>query len=414
MKTGALHGIRILDLSTVLMGPYATQILADMGADVIKIEGPAGDSSRYITDGRSRGMGGSTLNLHRNKRGLVLDLKHPDGKAALLRLAEGADVLFYNIRPQAMARLGLDYAALRAVNPRIVYCGAYGYRRDGPYGHKGAYDDLIQGASGIAALNGRLYGEPAYVPTVLCDKVAGLTAVYAITAALLHRERTGEGQEIEVPMFETLVSFTMLEHIRDHAFEPPLSPVGYARLLTRNRRPYRTQDGYACILPYTDRNWRDLFAYVGRPELAQDERYVSIRARTQHIDALYTQLAEFAATRTTAEWMAFCDRVSIPAAPVNDLADMWEDPHLRATGFFSTAEHPTEGKYKVIGFPVNFSASPMTLRRHAPRLGGNSIEVLREAGFSEAHIQRMLQQGATVDHSDGSPIAPPAAGDESP
>lgn len=397
MKPGALQGIRILDLSSVLMGPYATQILGDLGADVIKVEMPGGDNSRYITKGHHEGMGGNTMNLQRNKRGIVLNLKHPEGKAALMRMVQDADVFFFNIRPQAMARLGLSYAEVSAVNPRIIYAGAYGYDKDGPYGAKGAYDDLIQGISGIAALNARLTGEPRYVPTVMCDKISGLTVVYTILAALLHRERTGEGQQVDVTMFETMVGFTMLEHIRDFVFEPPLAQVGYARLLTPNRRPYATADGYVCMLPYSDANWRDVFHFTGKPELAEDPRFATIRGRTENINDLYLYLADVAPTHSTAEWLEFCDANNIPASPVLDLQDMFEDPHLKQTGFFQTAEHPSEGEYKVIGFPARFSKTPMGLHRHAPRLGEHSRELLAEAGYSEAEIQALLDAGAAAE-----------------
>ncbi len=396
MTAGPLQGIRILDLSSVLMGPYATQILGDMGADVIKVEMPGGDSSRYITKGRHEGMGGMTLNLHRNKRGIVLNLKHPEGKAALMRMVKDADVFFYNIRPQAMARLGLSYEEVSAENPSIIYAGAYGYHKEGPYGPKGAYDDLIQGISGIAGLNNRLLGEPRYVPAAICDKISGLTALYSILAALLHRERTGEGQQVDITMFETMVGFNMLEHIRDFVYEPPLSQVGYVRLLTPNRRPFASADGFVCILPYSDTNWRDIFNYAELKHLAEDERYTTIRGRTEHADELYGHLAAAAARHTTAEWLEFCDGHNIPCAPVLDLQDMFEDPHLKQTGFFQTAKHPSEGEYKVIGFPTRFSKTPMALHRHAPRAGEQSREILAEAGFSEAEIQALLDAGAAA------------------
>jgi crotonobetainyl-CoA:carnitine CoA-transferase CaiB-like acyl-CoA transferase len=397
MNKGPLQGIRILDLSAVLMGPFATQILGDMGADVIKVEIPGGDNSRYITKGHHEGMGGNTMNLQRNKRGIVLDLKKPSAKKALLRMVESADVFFYNIRPQAIERLGLSYEAIKAINPRIIYCGAYGYHRDGPYGEKGAYDDLIQGISGIAALNARIYGEPRYVPAVMCDKISGLTVVYSITAALLHRERTGEGQQVDVTMFEAMVAFNMLEHIRDHVFEPPLKKLGYDRLLTPHRRPFNTADGYVCMLPYSDANWRDVFIFAGRAELAEEERFSTIRRRTENIDTLYGILADMVTGHTTAEWIEFCDGHNIPSSPVLDLEDMFEDPHLKQTGFFEPAHHPTEGDYKMIGFPVRFEKSPMGLHRHAPRLGEHSREVLSEAGLSEEEITAMVAEGATFD-----------------
>jgi crotonobetainyl-CoA:carnitine CoA-transferase CaiB-like acyl-CoA transferase len=389
LKDGPLTGIRVLDLTSVVMGPFATHILADLGADVIKVESPEGDSVRNYQPLRNPGMSGSFLNLHRNKRSVVLDLKSAAGRAALDRLIGGADVFVHNLRPRAIERLGYTYERVRALKPDIVYCGAYGFGAKGPYGDKAAYDDLIQAGSGVAALYQEVHGEPGYVPTVICDKLTGQAAAYAILAALFARERGGGGQAIEVPMLETTVEFNLVEHMSGFAFEPPLGPPGFPRLMDRSRKPYRTRDGYACILPYSDRNWQDFYAFTGRIEFAHDERFARLPQRVRNIAVLYRMVEEEAAKRSTAEWVEFCDRVSIPCMPVLGLEDLPADPHLRAVGLFSVAEHPSEGKYRAVRMPVGFSAAPFRIRRHAPRLGEHTAEVLAEAGMSREEIARV-------------------------
>lgn len=379
-----LGGIRVLDLTTVLMGPVATQILGDLGADVIKVEGPEGDIVRGYKPARSEGMPGIFLNLHRNKRSVVLDLKSPEGVANLRRLITTADVLVHNIRSEAMERLGFGPDAVRALNPRLVYCLANGFRQDGPYARKAAYDDVIQAGAGLTDMIGRINGTPQYVPTALCDKVAGMTIAWSVLAALFHRERTGEGQVVEVPMFETNIAFNLVEHIAGWSFAPPVGDVGFARYMTRNRRPFRTRDGHVCILPYTEKNWQDFFAGIGRGEVLLDPRFADFTNRIRNIDALYAILAECALERTTAEWVAYCDSISIPAMEVKRFEDLWEDPHLQKIGFFEEAEHPSEGLYTNIPMPVQFSAGKTGLRRPAPRLGEHTAEVLAELDRLEA------------------------------
>jgi crotonobetainyl-CoA:carnitine CoA-transferase CaiB-like acyl-CoA transferase len=379
---GPLGGVRVVDLTNVVMGPYATHILADLGADVIKVESPEGDSFRNYKPSRSPGMAGSFLHLNRNKRSVVLDLKTADGKAALDRLIETADVFVHSLRPKAITKLGYTYEAVRAIKPDIVYCGAYGFSASGPYGNKAAYDDLIQAGSGIAALQAKLTGVPAYVPTVLCDKLAGQTIANAIMAALFQRATGRGGQAIEVPMFETTIEFAFVEHLSGFAFEPPLGKPGFGRILNLTRKPFRTKDGFACILPYSDRNWRDFYEFTGRFEFKDDPRFASLAERVPNIDVLYSLVEEEAPKRTTEEWVAFCDGVSIPCMPVLDLEDLPDDPHLKAVEFFGVAEHPTEGRYRTIRRPVSFSSAPFRIRRHAPRLGENTAEVLAEVGLS--------------------------------
>jgi len=392
---GPLTGVRVLDLTTVIMGPFATHILADLGADVIKIESPEGDSLRHYEPLRSPGMSGNVLNLHRNKRSIVLDLKRPECRAALDRLIERADVFVHNLRANAIGRLGYDYERVRTINSNIVYCGAYGFGAKGPYADKPAYDDLIQAGSGVAALFGQVHGEPAYVPTVICDKLAGQAIAYSVMAALYQVARGGGGQAIEVPMLETTIEFNLAEHMFGAAFVPPLSRPGFTRLLTRSRKPYRTQDGYACILPYSDQNWRDFYEFTGRVEFKSDARFKRLSDRVQNISVLYQMLEEEAVKHTTQEWMRFCDRVNIPCMPVLSLDNVADDPHVKAVELFSTAEHPSEGRYRMVRRPVSFSRAPFRVRRHAPRLGEHTRSVLEEAGLSAQEIDRIIVGAGT-------------------
>ncbi|MBN4093439.1 MULTISPECIES: CoA transferase [Methylobacterium] len=387
---GPLAGVRVVDLTSVIMGPSATHMLADLGADVIKIETPEGDSFRHYRPARGAGMGGNFLHLNRNKRSVRLDLKRPAARAALDRLIATADVLVHSMRPDAILRLGYGYERVRALRPDIVFCGAYGFGADGPYAHKAAYDDLIQAGSGLAALQTAAYGQPGYLPTVLCDKIAGQAIACAILAALYERRAGGGGQAVEVPMFETMVEFNFVEHMVGYAFEPPLGPPGFNRVLSPRRKPYRTRDGHACILPYSDRNWRDFFIHTGRLEFVDDPRFAPLAVRVENIEILYALVEEEAPRRTTAEWVAFCDSVSIPCMPVLGLEDLPEDAHLKAVGFFGSAEHPSEGRYRTMRRPVSFSGSRFAIRRHAPRLGEHTAEVLAEAGLEPAEIAALM------------------------
>jgi len=391
---GPLSGVRVLDLTTVVMGPFATQLLAELGADVIKVEPHDGDNMRHPAPMRNPGMGYIFLNLNRGKRGIVLDLKKPQGHEALMRLIPRTDVLVYNVRPQAMARLGLSYEDLRKVNPKIIYVGAYGYSQRGPYAAKAAYDDLIQGISGIPSLVKKSgAAAPSYAPVNLADRVTGLHAVYAVTAALFHRERTGQGQSVEVPMFESLAHFVLGDHSAGLTFDPPSGDAGYARLLAR--KPYQTSDGYLCILVYNDKQWKSFTDSIGQPDLMQDPRFATQANRARHISEIYAWLAGVIRKRSTAEWMALMEKADIPVAPVNDVSDLVADPHLAATGFFSMEEHPSEGRLRTMRTPTGWSDSPPGPQRHAPRLGEHSMEVLKEAGYSDAEIAELVRNGAT-------------------
>jgi crotonobetainyl-CoA:carnitine CoA-transferase CaiB-like acyl-CoA transferase len=386
----------IIDLTTVMFGPYCTQIMGEMGADVIKVEPPEGDIGRQTGVARSPGMSAAHLMKGRNKRSVVLDLKQPAGLAALERLTHTADVFVHNMRPQAARKLGIDYEAVSAWKPDIVYAAAIGFGADGPYAERPAYDDLIQGMAGVAGLYGMVTGEPRYAPTVMADKTSGLFLLYAISMALFHHERTGEGQQVQVPMFECMVSFLMNEHMQGRAFEPALGTAGYQRLLTTHRRPYATADGYLCVLPYNNRHWQRFFGLIGRPELAADPRFAQQAARSKHIDALYAIVAESMREHSTAEWLELLGKADIPCGPVNTPEEVFDDPHLQAVGMFPQSDHPTEGKIRHIKVPVTFSKTPGGMRRHAERLGGSSAAVLRELGYSEEQIAEMVKHGTTL------------------
>jgi crotonobetainyl-CoA:carnitine CoA-transferase CaiB-like acyl-CoA transferase len=374
---GPLAGVRVVDLTTVAMGPYATQILGDMGADVIKVEAPEGDVFRYAAPARNPGMGAAYMNLNRNKKSVVLDLKKPEDREKLLALAKDADVFVYNVRPQSMRKLGLDYETLSKLNPRLIYCGTYGFSESGPYAGQPAFDDIIQAMSGLAALQGR-NGDagPEYVNTIIADKAAGLTAAYAISMALYERERSGKGQAIEVPMFETIVSFTLLEHMAGATFVPAEHAMGYERVLSPNRKPYRTKDGYIGLLPYTTAQWQRFFAAAGEAALASDARVTDPSTRSRNINFLYAELARIVATRTTGEWVALLKDADIPMTPVREPEDLLEDPHLAALDFFHRTSHPTEGDVRTIGIPVTFSRTPGSIRSLPPTLGEHTKEIL--------------------------------------
>ena len=399
--SGALDGIRIIDVTSVLLGPYATQMLGDMGADVIKVEGPpTGDIARNMGTVRSVNMGGIFLNANRNKRSLALDLKKDAAKEVLRRLIPTGDVFVHNMRPQAMAALGFDYDAVAALKPDVIYVGAYGFGQDGPYRAKPAYDDAIQAASGLSSLFVRQDGQVRYVPSAIADKVVGLTLSQAIAVALLHKERTGEGQFVEVPMLETMVSFNMIEHLNSQAYVPPDGEMGYQRVTTPSRRPFPTRDGHVCILPYSDRHWVKFFTAVGRPELMDDPRFSTYRARIMSVDDLYGFIAEVTPGKTTAEWLALCDEAEIPCMPIVDISELMRDEHLQAVGMFEAHHHPSEGDTVLARPPVKFSKTPSAIRSHAPCFGEHGGDVLRELGYDEDTIVQLREAGVLLRDSE--------------
>lgn len=391
---GPLAGVRVIDLTSVLMGPYATQIFADLGADVVKVEAPDGDTTRYLPPGPDPARGGMFLNVNRGKRSLALDLKQPAARDALLKLIEGADVFVHSMRPGAIRRLGLDYPALHAVNPRLVYANLYGFGREGPYRDYPAYDDIVQAASGLVDLQARLSeGRPTYLGTVVADKVAGLTGTYAILAALFARTRTGEGQEVEVPMFETLVSFTMIEHLCGALFDPPQGPPEYPRVTATARRPYATKDGFIGVMIYNDKHWRSFFHALGDPEWTRDPMFASMRSRTENIGTVLTKIAEVMRERTTDEWLALLRAAEVPAMAIATPADLLHDSHLEATGFWNERESEF-GRLRFPGIPTRFSATPGAIGDPGPALGADSRAILAEAGLAPAAIDALLASGA--------------------
>jgi crotonobetainyl-CoA:carnitine CoA-transferase CaiB-like acyl-CoA transferase len=393
---GPLAGVRIIDLTTVVLGPYATQMLGDLGADVIKVESPDGDTTRHTGPRRHPYMAAMFLGANRNKRSIAIDLKTAAGRDVLARLIDTADVFVHNVRPQKLKPLGLAPEALLARQPRLIFAAIHGWRADGPYGGRPAYDDLIQGVAGIAGLMETMTGEPRYAPTILADKTCGLMTVQAILAALYHREKTGRGQAVEIPMFETMVSYLMVEHLYGATFTPPESEIGYTRVLAPWRRPYRTADGRICMIAYTDRQWQRFWQAAGRPEMMDDPRFADLAARTAHVDDVYRLAGEALATKTTAEWLALFDELEIPAGPVNGLADLAEDPHLKAIGFFRHVVHPSEGDLVMPDAPLRFSDSPASITRLPPRFGEHGREILGEIGLSGEEIEALAAAGGVV------------------
>jgi crotonobetainyl-CoA:carnitine CoA-transferase CaiB-like acyl-CoA transferase len=376
------------------MGPYCTQIMADLGADVIKVESPAGDTSRYVGPTKTAGRSGMFTNLNRGKRGIVLDLQKPEGAALCLRLAAKADVVLHSMRKPAIERLGLDYPAIAAVNPGVIYASLYGFGRNGRYSGKAAYDDTIQAISGLAMLQAEINPEPQYVTTVVGDKVCALSAAYALMAALFSRERGGGGQEIEVPMFEVMTSFLLVEHIAGAAYDPPMGRPVYERTVTRNRRPYKTRDGYLSVLVYNDKQWQRFTTLAERPELAADARFITQSARSTHMADFCLVVADILAGRTTAQWLELLEKAEIPVARLNSTQDLYTDPHLQDVGFFKSIQDPHDGGLRLPEHPVRFSGTPAGFTRAGPLLGEHTAEVLGELGLSELELQGLEARGA--------------------
>lgn len=396
--TGPLVGVRVIDMTSILMGPYAAQLLGDMGADVIKVEAPVGDMVRDLGPMQNPRMGSLYLHVNRSKRGLVLDLKQPAGLEAVKKLLATADVLLYNVRPQAMARLGLGYDVVQKINPRLLYVGTFGFGQDGPYAAKPAFDDLIQGAIGLPSLIKQAGSDvPRYVPSNIVDRTVGLYAVTSLCAALFHREKTGRGQKIDIPMFETMISHLLSDHIGGQTFDPPNGPPGYPRLLASERRPYKTADGFVCAVIYSDKQWASFFKALGRSEIFEnDPRFLNLTVRTQHINDLQALAAKIFLERTTNAWLELLDQADIPTMPLHTLETIFDDPHLTAVNMFEWIEHPTEGRVRRVAVPTTWTDSQPTPGRPAPQLGEHSAEILKELGYSDAEISSLIAQGVTL------------------
>lgn len=398
---GPLQDVRIIDMTSVLMGPFASQMLGDLGADIIKVESPQGDTTRAIGPQPGQDMGPNYLHVNRNKRSIVLDLKKEAGYTALLKLVESADVLMYTIRPQAMSRLGLDYETVARVNPRIIYSGAFGFDQRGPYAHRPAYDDLIQGAAGIPALVQAAGADvPRYIPVNMVDRAVGMRMANAISAALYYRERCGRGQAIEVPMFETIAEYVGGDHLAGLSYQPPAGPAGYGRILAHQRRPYETSDGHICAVVYNDKHWRNFLALIGRSDLETDPRFRSMSSRSQHIGEAYGLVAEMLKTRSTAEWLKLLEEADIPAMPMHTLDSLLEDPHLKAIGFFKEEDHPSLGRILTMDLPGRWSESKPEVRRHAPELGEHSREILQEIGYGDEAIAHLIKEQVVHQHAE--------------
>src|SRR3954462_10188361 len=362
---GPLTGVRVLDLTSVVMGPYATQILGDFGAEVIKVEPPEGDVIRNAWPFRNPGMGTIFLNTNRNKRSVVLDLKKAEAREVCLALAAKADVLVYNIRPQAMARLHLSYEQVKAVNEKIIYVGCFGFSQRGPYAAKAAYDDMIQGAAGIPyLLKKQGAAEPRYAPMIVADRSVGQQVASAVSAALYYREKSGKGQRIDVPMYEHLLQMILGDHLGGYTFDPPHGPPGYIRILSPDRRPYETKDGYVCALIYNDKQWKAFFEAIGTPEKFSDPLFSNHEVRSKNYDSAYSFVAQELKKRTTAEWVEAFERADIPVQRMNSLEDIVADPHLKAIGFFEPVQRPSEGRIGTLAVPSEWLESKPGYRRH--------------------------------------------------
>lgn len=394
---GPLSGVKIFDLTSVVMGPFATQILAQLGAEVIKVETPEGDNMRHVGPMHHAAMGHIFLHANAGKKSVVLDLKKPEGCEAALKMIEQCDVFISNVRPQALARLGFDFESIHLRNSKIIHVSCCGFDQDGPDAARPAYDDLIQGATGIPWLM-KQYGvpEPGYAPITLADRVTGLHAVYAVTAALYARSQSGVGQAIVVPMFEAMAQFVLGDHMAGLTFVPPLGEPGYTRLLTPHRKPYATSDGMLCVLIYNDKHWKSFFEAIGESHgLALDSRFTTHTARAENIDAVYAEVGRIMRTRTTLQWQVLLDEADVPNMPMNSPADLLKNTQLRATGFVTDVVHPTEGPMHALGHPTKWSGTPPeTQYSPAPRLGEHTRQMLRQAGYSSEGIDHLIALGA--------------------
>lgn len=393
--TPLLSGIRVIDITSIVLGPFAGQVLADLGAEVIKIEPPAGELSRSVHPVSQAGDSAMFVNNNRNKKSVAVNLKSAEGKDVLRRLIASADVLLHNMRVDAINRLGFGFEAVKEINPRIIYCSAIGFGQDGPYRDRPAFDDVIQAASGLAMLPTHAGGDPAYVPSVVADKVAALYASYGILAAIAGQARGQvEAVEVEVPMFEALVGFLLNEHLAAATFSEAPEGAGYHRLFSRNRKPYRTSDGWVAALPYTGEQWRRILVEIGREDVTREPWFENAGARSQRVDLLYGYLAVAVLDRPTQEWLDTFERLDIPYSKVNDLDDLLADPHLEAVGFFAPGGQAAIGAQRALRQPVVFRGPKRAPDRPAPAVGGDTASILTELGFSREEVERLHRDGA--------------------
>lgn len=356
-----LEGIRVADMTSVVFGPHATQMLADLGAEVIKIEPPEGEIFRRVgANPETPAMGAIHMTLNRGKQTMALDLKTEADCKAMQDLLGTVDVFIHNVRGKAIERLGFGYEAVKATNPGIIYVHGVGFGSDGPYADFQAYDDVIQAASGTATLLPRADGNPVprYFPSLVADKIAGHYGAQAVLAALVHKLRTGEGQFVEVPMFEAFTHFMMVEHLYRATFTDSPTEFGYPRQLDPNRQPFPTADGWISIVPYHEASVAAVFELIGAPELAEDPRFATREARLANMTHVYAEIAKRTPAKTGAEWMDLLNAAGVPAMPVRDLAQVPDDPHLQAVGFFREREHPLAGRYREMRPPVRYGADP--------------------------------------------------------
>jgi formyl-CoA transferase len=393
---GPLHGIRVIDLTSVVLGPVATHVLGELGADVIKVEAPEGDLMRANGVSRHKGMSSIFLSLNRNKRSLSIDMKTEAGHEVMRRLIAQSQVLVHNMRVKAIERLGFGYDQAKLLNPQLIYCVATGFGQDGPYQDHPAFDDIIQSACGLVALNRDHLDRAEYVPSLMADKTIGIYLANAVLAALVHQLRTGEGQHVEVPMYETMTSFLLSEHLGTMTFPGMEGPPGYSRVLSGGRRPVKTIDGHISLLPYTEAHWVALLTETGHQEAIERLEVRDRHARNRHLQQLYALLREIIGKNTTAYWMACCKRLDIPATPIYSLEQLPEHPHLKEVNFFEKVIHPSEGEIIQVRPTMKFSQSPASIRRPAPRLGEHSGELLLELGFSDTEIETMIRQSTVV------------------
>jgi crotonobetainyl-CoA:carnitine CoA-transferase CaiB-like acyl-CoA transferase len=388
---GPLEGVKVIDLTTVVVGPICTRTLADYGADVIKVEAPGGDLLRTMAEGsRNPGMSGKFINFNRNKRSIGLDLKNSGGHAALMRLIDRADVFVTNARPEGMSRAGLDYATLSKRNARLIHCQILAFGRGGRYFNRPAYDPVVQSLSGVAGTIARATGEPRFVPMVMSDHTSGLIAAQCIGFALFRREKTGKGEAIDVPMLENMASFVSSEHLGAATFDPPVGPTGDGRLLSPNYRPVPTKDGYVTVRPNTNAQAFAFFDAIGRPELKSDPRFDSAASRTRNAAAYFEVQATCLGHKTTDEWVELFDKLDVPAARYNTIDDLLTDPHLKDVGFYKDEMHPSEGRIRRTKLANTFSGGARQQETHAPTFGEHTREILAEVGYDAAQIDELI------------------------